>query len=112
MTVQMNVYLKNENAAESLRTRLLRYHVTDVFIEEIPEGLDTKTPFIATGSIGGAPGNAQAFTSLKNIRKDRKINKKDYPHYLLSFKTTEENKQQVLEQVKKADGYIEKGVTQ
>ncbi|WP_181186073.1 hypothetical protein [Alkalicoccus urumqiensis] len=108
----MNVYLKNENAAESLKTRLLRYHVTDVFIEEIPEEMDSKTPFIATGSIGGSPGNVQAFTSLRNIRKRRGRNKKDYPHYLLSFRASEENKQRILEELKKADGYIEKSLTQ
>lgn len=112
MSIHMNVYLKNENAAESLKIKLLRYHVTDIFIDEIPEGAETETPFIATGNIGATPGSVQSFTSLRNIRKHKSTDRKDYPHYVLSFKTTEENKEKVLEQIKQADGYIEKGVLQ
>ncbi|MFC4737198.1 hypothetical protein ACFO4L_11415 [Bacillus daqingensis] len=112
MSVHMNVYLKNENAAESLRTKLLRYHVTDLYIDELPDGAELRTPFIATGSIGGTPGNVQVFTSLRNIRKDRSVSRRDYPHYLISFRVPEEYKEQVLKTIKQADGYIEESVAQ
>ncbi|PTL38532.1 hypothetical protein [Alkalicoccus saliphilus] len=108
MSIHMNVFLKNENAAESLKSSLLKYHVTDVYLEEMGEEAEPGTEIIPTGYIGGTSGNPPMFSSFKKLRREKGSGHRDYPNYLLSFHTTEEYKQKVLEEIKKADGYIDK----
>ncbi|PRO64278.1 hypothetical protein [Alkalicoccus urumqiensis] len=116
MTTHMQVYFTNENGAEDLSTSIQKYNVSNVRVEHIPDLEENRTMMmIPAGSIGSA-GSSQGgqpglFASFQELRDSLIKDKKPAPDYLLQFDVADEHKSEVLEEIKKTDGYVDKEIS-
>lgn len=123
MSIKMNVYLHNENEAQSMATSLKKFNIRNEHMEEVPEDYDTDVKIIPAAGLGGGaagggttgtgnPAILGSFTTFKNMKEGMTAKNEPYPNYMLSFDLDEENKQDVLEEIKKSNGYIEEDISE
>lgn len=115
MSIHMNVYLNNEDDAESLAASLQKYDIENEHMEKISDYSDDEITIIPAAGMAGNAGAAQQgspamFGSLKNLRDEMTKDEQKYPKYMLTFEVDEKNKQAVLDEIKKTDGFIEKEI--
>lgn len=115
MSFFMTVYVNNENDAESLAVSLEKYNITDVNIEKIPSsnGEEDEMQIAPSGTIGDTStpetqGRLGLFPSLEKLKETLKGEEKIYPDYQLNFYAPDENKEEILEEIKQTDSYIDK----
>lgn len=123
MSITINVYLNNEDDVESLAASLKKYNIRNESREEIPEDDDRDMRIIPAAGVGGGSGGGTtsgaafpavlgSFSSFKSMMKGSKDNSQKYPNFLLSFDVEEDRKEEVLEEIRKTDGYIDKSITE
>ena len=110
MTRSVEVYLKSENDAESVRASLQTVKVKNLYIDEMGEGSDTKmyTPFFPT-NIGGSgmPGSVGPIGANAPIVVDNDVfsDKDANPTHLLKVEIEESEYDHVLSILKNHDCY-------
>ncbi|WP_053218470.1 hypothetical protein [Virgibacillus senegalensis] len=103
---QIDAYFKNENDAEAVSARLQTLKVSNVSVEEIPRGTDTKVlvPFFpantGTGTSGSVGPIAPLFDQQGKIEGDSETLK-----HLLHFEVEETDYHQALDVLKESDCY-------
>ncbi|SDO10628.1 hypothetical protein [Alkalicoccus daliensis] len=115
MSIHMNVYLNNEDDAESLAASLQKYDIENERVEKISDYSDDNLTIIPAAGMAGNAGSAHQgspamFGSLSKLKETMTKDEKKYPEYMLTFEVDEKNKQAVLDEIQKTDGFIEKDV--
>lgn len=109
MAESIEVYFKNQNDAESAQANLRTLKVNHVYVEVMPEDVDTSlfVPFfprpvdsgtVASGGVGSVP------PILPEIRKE--VSGPNYPSYLLYVEVETEDYERVLSILEEHDCYV------
>lgn len=115
MTKRIEVYFKNEDDVEAAHASLHTLKISDVTIEEMPEGTDTTTflPFysVNAGSSGMTNNNFApygAFAPMTSDADNEDDDHQDQMTHLLRFSVADENYNKTIEVLNKYDCYVAK----
>ncbi|WP_407270927.1 hypothetical protein [Radiobacillus sp. PE A8.2] len=105
MTKKLEAYFKNEDDAETVHAELNRFNVSNVSVEEIPEGDERFLVPIFPINNSGSSGGGGLVAGLGEFGEPTQT---DQRRHLLSFEIEEKDFQEALNIVKKSEGYIAK----
>ncbi|WP_067839540.1 hypothetical protein [Amphibacillus sediminis] len=111
---EVQVYLRNEDEAENLRSKLNKYDTENIMLDHIEHNsMDhLVVPYIQTGSTASdapqtmaGPISLAAYQEIIGEEDDR-----EQRRTVLSFKVSEHDFNHVLTEIHNADGYVDRAV--
>ncbi|SDK01774.1 hypothetical protein [Sediminibacillus albus] len=113
MAKTIDAYFKSENDAEAVHARLQTLKVSDVSVEEVPEGTDTKVlvPFFPANTGTGSGGGFAPIAPLVNNSQTKDEGSETLTH-LLHFQVEEEDYEEAIKVLKDSDCYGDKSQIQ
>lgn len=117
MARKVELYFKNENDAESARSKLRTQKVSNILVEEIPDAHDSDTrvflannPSYTTGAgasnVNSGVAHPMAYTGGDLDDVGERKNQYDGPiNFLLTYEVSEENHPDVLVAIRDLDFY-------
>ncbi|SDB82609.1 hypothetical protein SAMN05421734_101231 [Pelagirhabdus alkalitolerans] len=109
----VQVFVKDENEAEDLKTKLAKYNTEDIRVEKLVDDdlIDFVVPFVPSGTAGvdnaftgTGTSHAVAFTELSEEEKKAARDKDT----ILAFKVAEKDLKEVVAEIQEAGGYLDR----
>lgn len=118
MAKNVQVFLHNENEAESLKSNLTKYNIQDVFIDELEEQSGVNSEFVIPlpptanpGSMAhGGAGAGQMQSNAGAVYQDLDEEDARERRTSLTFTVDESDYEDVLVEINKANGVVDKKV--